>query len=69
MCWYYYKSWQWFEKRRLLILMITEEDEIAIGTNLGMYLCKEFLEKHGQKIWVESVLGKNCDFKFYDSFV
>jgi len=31
---------------------------------LKLIICKDFIEKHGGKLWVESEVGKGSTFRF-----
>ena len=42
----------------------TGDDRKNEGTGLGLFICKEIIQKHGGEIWAESQLGKGSKFMF-----
>jgi signal transduction histidine kinase/ActR/RegA family two-component response regulator len=50
-----------FEKFKQVGDTLTDKPK---GTGLGLPICKQIIEHHGGQIWVESELGKGCNFSF-----
>ncbi|MDQ3119925.1 MAG: ATP-binding protein, partial [Verrucomicrobiota bacterium] len=40
------------------------QEETQQGVGLGLYICRELVESHDGKIWVESVVGQGSTFCF-----
>nr|MCU0391076.1 sensor histidine kinase [Thermoflexibacter sp.] len=55
------QSQKLFESNTLYTTRGTQNEK---GTGLGLLLCKDFVEKNGGKIWVESEYGKGSTFYF-----
>ena len=50
-----------FERFKQVTDTLTDKPK---GTGLGLPICKEIIEHHGGRIWIESELGKGSNFSF-----